>query len=40
MVYGVYLNEDEIERIKKNNVFIVYCLSFNVNLLSGIVEIS
>lgn len=40
MAHGVHLNADEIERIKNNNVFIAHCPSSNVNLSSGIAEIS
>ena len=40
MAHCVHLNDDEIEMINKNNVFIAHCPNSNSNLSSGIAPIS
>lgn len=39
MAHGVYLNEEEINLIKKNDVILVHCPDSNINLRSGIMPV-
>lgn len=39
MAHGIYLNDDEIRLVKKNNVMLVHCPDSNINLISGIMPI-
>ncbi|WP_294374430.1 guanine deaminase [uncultured Clostridium sp.] len=40
MAHCIHLSEDELERIKKNEVFIAHCPNSNVNISSGIAFIN
>ncbi len=39
MAHAIYLNDDEIEIAKKNNVILVHCPDSNINVRSGIMPI-
>ncbi|MBE6051462.1 MAG: guanine deaminase [Clostridium sp.] len=40
MAHCVYLTSEEVELMKKNNVFIAHCASSNINISSGIAPIN
>ncbi len=39
MAHGIYLNEDEINLVKENNVILVHCPDSNINIRSGIMPV-
>lgn len=40
MAHCIHLSEDELNRIKKNNVFIAHCPNSNINISSGVAQIN
>lgn len=40
MAHCIHLSQDELERIKKNNVFIAHCPDSNINISSGVAAIN
>ena len=40
MAHCIHLSEDDLKRIKKNNVFIAHCPNSNVNISSGVAQIN
>lgn len=39
MAHGIYLDDDEINLVKENNVILVHCPDSNINLRSGIMPV-